>query len=602
MKQFDRKILYAILTAVFVLFSFGDSKAQNTAPTPTPLVKDDLKPVKDKQDVRPEKLKGVPPIARGYESKDRDLPDLGRVGVDMMSQKPLALREAIVKALENNIDIEVTRQDVKIAEFDLKAAGGSYEPRITGQTFYERATTPNISIFSSNQTTTSDSLVGNIRYEASIKEFGTKYYAEVDNQRLGTNNTISILSPQNNTSFTVGIVQPLMRGRKNDNQRRLIEIARKNLSLTDTQFRQKAIEITANVQRAYWDLTFALKNLQVQRDGVRDAKEQLAHNKRLVAEGVLAPIGVVAAETQVANLEQSVYAALETVNRAENILKSYIAKNRNDILWSDAIVPTDPVALKIPKISLTEALNSALENRPELESNEVAAKINEIDREFYKEQNRPKVDLTASYSSTGISGKFNRNFETPFQPSECQSDPAAAVCLAAIAEQNARIIESAQAFTGGTQSTFTDILLNRYPTYRIGVQIDLPLFGNRTTKANLGKTLVQADKLRFQKDRIEQVIQMDVRNAMQSLRTAEARLRAAAISRENSEKQYESEKRKLDAGLSDIYKVLERQTAFVKARSLEVQSQIELNKSIAELQKATGNSLKANEVETRLRK
>ncbi|MDH3530791.1 MAG: TolC family protein, partial [Acidobacteriota bacterium] len=65
-------------------------------------------------------------------------------------------------------------------------------------------------------------------------------------------------------------------------------------------------------------------------------------------------------------------------------------------------------------------------------------------------------------------------------------------------------------------------------------------------------------------------------------------------------KQYESERRKLDAGLSDIYKVLERQTALMNARSAEIQAQTELNKAIAELQRATGNSLKDNDVETKL--
>jgi len=93
-----------------------------------------------------------------------------------------------------------------------------------------------------------------------------------------------------------------------------------------------------------------------------------------------------------------------------------------------------------------------------------------------------------------------------------------------------------------------------------------------------------------------------VRNALQAIRTSEARLRSAAISRENSEKQYASEQRKLDAGQSDVYKVLERQTALTTARSNELRAQTELNKSIAELQRATGNSLKANNVEARLRK
>jgi HAE1 family hydrophobic/amphiphilic exporter-1 len=95
---------------------------------------------------------------------------------------------------------------------------------------------------------------------------------------------------------------------------------------------------------------------------------------------------------------------------------------------------------------------------------------------------------------------------------------------------------------------------------------------------------------------------VDVRNALQTLRSAEARLRAAAIARENTAKQYESEQRKLDAGQSDIYRVLERQTALTQARSGELRAQTELNKAIADLQRATGNSLKANNVQAMLRK
>jgi outer membrane protein TolC len=98
--------------------------------------------------------------------------------------------------------------------------------------------------------------------------------------------------------------------------------------LTDTQFRQRSIEIIVNVQRAYWDLTLTLRNLQVQRDGVKDAKDQLEHNRRLVEEGQLAPSDIIASETQVANFEQNVYAALDEVNRAENNLKNLIAENK----------------------------------------------------------------------------------------------------------------------------------------------------------------------------------------------------------------------------------------------------------------------------------
>lgn len=594
------KFLYTLLFAIFITVFTGNLtnvKGQDATPIPTPTPAVTNQTVDDDQNVKPENLSGVPPVAPGYESEDRTLPDLGRVGVDMMEQKPLSLKEAIALALENNKDIEVTRQNVRIAEFDLSSARGYYEPKFTGQTYYERATIPNISFFAPDvDKTTSSSIVGNAGLKAYLPKFGTIFDATVNNQRVASDNPVSIISPQYNTGFTASVTQPLLRGRSFDQNRRTIEIAKRNLSLTDTQFRQRTIDVIATVQRAYWDLTYALRNLQVQRDGVKDAKDQLEHNKRLVDEGQLAPIDIVAAETQVANLELAVYDALEAVNKAENNLKNLISQDKNDSLWTESLVPTDSVELDAPRTTLPEALNLALENRPEIEINEAQKDINEIDQRFYRDQTKPQIDLVASYTTSGVGGSLNPGFTNPLLRN-CNVTPLPAECVAA-AEAQQRLLEN----VGGAGTTFTDIFTNKYPTFRVGVQFNLPLFGNKTAKANLGKSLVQGEQIATQREQIEQTIQLDVRNALQALRTSEARLRSAAIARSNSEKQYESEQRKLDAGQSDIYKVLERQTALVNARSVELRAQTELNKAIADLQRATGNSLKANDVEARLRK
>ena len=127
-------------------------------------------------------------------------------------------------------------------------------------------------------------------------------------------------------------------------------------------------------------------------------------------------------------------------------------------------------------------------------------------------------------------------------------------------------------------------------------------FQNREAGHHIDTSLHVRPHRRCLLEQIEQQVQVDVRNALQTLRTAEARLRSAAIARENSEKQYASEQRKLDSGQSDIYTVLERQTALSVARSNELRAQTELNKAIADLQRATGNSLKENNVQAILRK
>jgi outer membrane protein len=594
--EFMKRHLY-ILILVLSLGTLAELYGQEPTPSPAP-------PVNDVQKTQPENLQGVPEVAPGYRSDDRSLPDLGRVGVDMADQKPLTLKDAITLALENNKDIEVTRKNVQIAEYDLKAAKGVYEPRVNGQTYYDRTTVPNTSIFSSNTTTTTSSIVQSLGLQGYVPKFGTVLNGSFGNQRVTSDNPILPLSPQFNTNFGFNLTQPLMRGLRFDQQRRTIEISKRNLSLTDTQFRQRTIDIIANVQRAYWDLTYALRNLQVQRDGVRDAKTQLEHNKRLVDEGQLAPIDVVAAETQVANFEQAIYDALNVVTTAENNLKNLLSPNRNDRIWGESVTPVDQVSLDVPNTTLTEALGLALQNRPELEVNEVQKDINKIDQRFYREQTKPQIDLTASYTSAGIGGSRNPNLRSPFTQvcdPKTQLPADYELCLQNTMQQAAQQAAFLQNI-GGAGTTYTDILANKYPTFRVGITINLPLFGDKSSQALLGKSKVEGERLQTQREQIEQNIQVDVRNALQQLRTAEARLRAAAISRENSIKQYDSEQRKLDSGQSDVYRVLERQTALTTARSNELRAQTELNKAIADLQRATGNSLKANNVEARLRK
>ena len=75
-------------------------------------------------------------------AQQKPLPEMSRVGVDANRQRPLTLREALSMALENNKDVEVARENVRIAEFDLRGAQGAYDPRLSTTAFYERAENP----------------------------------------------------------------------------------------------------------------------------------------------------------------------------------------------------------------------------------------------------------------------------------------------------------------------------------------------------------------------------------------------------------------------------------------------------------------------------
>jgi HAE1 family hydrophobic/amphiphilic exporter-1 len=504
-------------------------------------------------------------------------------------------------ALLNNKDIEVARQNVRGAEFDLLGARGIYDPRFSSLSYYERSVTPVSSFLSgsSSGTVTQSDVTGTARVEGLTPKFGGGYRVDFSAIRLTTDNQFAALNPQYPTALTFNYTQPLIRGLRFDNNRRLIEIAKKNLNLTDAQFRQRTIEIITQVQRTYWDLVFSLRNLQIQRDAVRDARTQLEHNKRLVEEGVLAPIDVVAAEAQVSGYEQTVYTALEEVQRAENNLKNLVAENRQSPFWNVSIIPTDPVDLAPPVVDLNAAMDEALSNRPELQQSTVAREINEIDQRYFREQTKPQVDVIGSYGVVGLAGDINNSGasnpltgtnallrERINQLSQLNGLPLLPEPPAVALQEN---------LLGGFGQSLSNLAANRYSNFRVGVQLNLPI-RNRTAEAQLGRSLVESRRIQTQREQLEQLIQVDVRNALQIVRTAQSRLYAAAAARNASEQQYTSEQRRFDAGQSTLFLVLERQTALTTARGNELRAQTDLNKAIAELQRATGNSMQANNV------
>ena len=548
----------------------------------------------------------VPPVAPDYRGQQKPLPELNRVGVDMTKQHPLSVRDALSLALENNKDIEVARENVKIAEYDLLGARGVYDPRISTQAFYERIKSPISSFLSggSNGAIVQSDYTGTARMEGLSPKFGGSYHFDFSSVRLTSNNSFIALNPQYPSSLTFSYTQPLVRGLKFDSARRQIEIGKKNLSLTDAQFRQRAIETITSVQRAYWDLVFALRSLQVQRDAVGVAQTQLAHNRRLVNEGQLAPIDLIASESQITTYEQGVYSALEDVTRYENALKNLIATDQNSPIWSESIVPTDPVDLSVPPVSLPDALKTAMDNRPELAQSTVLSQINQIDQKFYKDQTKPAIDLVGSYGLTGLAGTVAGS--NPFTGSNNELRARVTQLITAVNTANPggtpipelTPIPAATLppdLLGSYPQSVENLLANRYNNFKVGVQINLPL-RNRTAEAQLGRSLVEGQRIATQREQLEQNIQVEVRNALQAVRSAETRLRSAIATREYNEQQFASEQRKLDAGQSTVFLVLERQTALTTAKGLELKAQTDLNKSIADLQRATGNALNANSI------
>jgi HAE1 family hydrophobic/amphiphilic exporter-1 len=190
-----------------------------------------------------------PPVAPNFEAPVRPLPSAERVGVDVANQLSLTLEQAIELALKNNNDIDASRNNVQIAEFNLRGARGVYDPLIDAESYLDSTSTPTASLIGGavNGSVTQTRYFGSGGISGFSPWAGGSYAARFDLARSSTTNTNATLNPQYPALLTLSYVQPLFRNRSFDSQRRVIEIAKKNLSLSDSQFRQRAIEVIALV-------------------------------------------------------------------------------------------------------------------------------------------------------------------------------------------------------------------------------------------------------------------------------------------------------------------------------------------------------------------
>lgn len=336
-------------------------------------------------------------------------PATTRVGVRSTAPLTLTLTEAIRYALQNNRDIEVARDNVRINETNLNVLAGVYDPVFQLIPTVNRTTSPTttslVGSTGSNAFSQTDILVT----PSVTKQFNTGgglYQVFFNGLRRTTDSPFTLLSPIYSSNFGITFVQPLMRNRHIDLYRHNIRIQRRRLSQSDAEFREQTINVITQVQQAYWELVFALRDQQNKLETVNLAREQLRIIEERISVGVSSPLERAEAETQIQTANTNLLAATQYITVTENALKQLLLPDARRNEWSQPIIPTDQPTLDLSTVSLPDAITEARANRPELSLLRTQSDINNIDEQFYRDQTRPRVDLQATASVTGLAGNL----------------------------------------------------------------------------------------------------------------------------------------------------------------------------------------------------
>ncbi|MCA1564886.1 MAG: TolC family protein [Acidobacteria bacterium] len=584
---------------------------ETTSPRTPSVIAPQASPLPDASPLPPGATSADPIFPQAERRPVPPMPSLVRLGVQSSNTIALTLNEAIRRALAHNNEIEVARNDVRFAESVLRGLEGVYDPVLQFRPEIDNSVRPVINIFGGadqSGTVSTTDYNSNMQVTKQFVRGGGNYSYFFNNTREKTSASNTTLNPFYSASQGIQFTQPLFRNRSIDRSRQQIRVQRKRVEQSDADFRIRTIGVISNVQRVYWDLVFALRDEQNQIANLNLARENFRRTEASVAAGASAPLERAEVQTELSNREASLLIASQNVSIAENNLKQLILRDPLAPEWSAALVPTDEPAFDETPVNLNDALTEARTNRPELRRLKLQEEINNIDIQFFQNQTKPVVDLTGTFSTTGLAGSQQTIAGSDTPRRLISGDPntnAQAFLLQQLLNNNLRV-EPVPVVTptaaappgfliGGYGQTLQNLFGFKTRNFVAGVTIQLPL-RNRTAEANLAGARIQKEQLVASMRSQEQGVEVEVRNAAQAVETARRRVLSARQARENAELQLTGEQRLYQVGRSTTFLLFQRENQLVNARNQELRAETDYNKALAELQRATSTTLRANNV------
>jgi len=416
---------------------------------------------------------------------------------------------------------------------------------------------------------------------------GTRLDASFNNNRSTTNDAFSYINPSFGSNLGFQITQPLWKGFKETQTERQLKLYNLDMSITDSQFKQRVSEIIQRVENQYWELAYTIENYETRRESLSLAIIQYQNNEKRVEIGVMAPIEITSSRAEVATREQELISSEVQIINAMNTFKRLLSSDPREAIWDMSLIPTQTPEFKDLTIGLDQAITQALERRPELEQIKFNSEKLDVDRNFYKKEGKPQINLVGGLQSLGTAGDtFIICQGRITDPPECF-----------LPGSEGKIPDPDHPFNGDFRQSWRQIFGFNYMNYSIGVQVEIPL-KNRSNEAQLAQVSINERQLMSQLKDTQQMILVDVRNAFESITTRKKGLEAARVARELSEEQLEGENKRFEAGLSTNFEVLRYQRDLATARVSELRAIVDYQLAVVALRKAMFSLVGDNDIVT----
>ena len=429
----------------------------------------------------------------------------------------LTLRDAVMQAIEHNLDIQVSRHTRDAQLTDIIFEQAKFDPTIQLGGRYDRSVRPlNRPVFGFGGVTAGNDPDNfdqndtqlNLGYSQRLLTGGS-YDLTFDTNRNSVAGTTGFLfNPSYGSNLSINLTQPLLRNLGSTVNTTLITLARNAAAVEQLLLSQQVLSVISQVEQAYWELVFARENLKVAHATLKAAEELLASNREKVRAGVLADVEALQAQAGVASRIEQILLAQKTVEDQEDQLRQLLSPSESALAQTTPLIPLDQPIQYRSEIVFQTNIDQALEHRPEVLQAKKNINSSLTQTQFAENQLLPDLSFQAGLGLAGLGDNVSDTWER---------------------------LGSTEFYNMGG-----------------GLVLSYPM-GNRAAESRHQQRILETHKQQASLLRIRQRIILDVKEAIRQVNTNHKRIRTNQTSRRLSEKQLKAEQERLQLATKTTY-------------------------------------------------
>lgn len=471
-------------------------------------------------------------------------------------REAIALVDAAIRALKSNLDITISRQTKESRLSDIVVEQAKFDPTLSVNGQYLRTVNPlNRPVFGGTQNNLTEITIFDQRNSSVTVDAQTNLVTggnlDLNYSPAYTNVNPSVaqgflFNPAWTGGLAMTLTQPLLRNAGLDVNKTFIRIAQNNAAVEEHVFRDRVLTVLATVEQTYWELVFANENLKVAEAALKAAQNLLAENRAKAKAGVMSIVDVLQAEAAVASRVEQILIAEKSIRDQEDQLRRLLNPGENELREDLRLTPQDPPAVALQPISLQEAIDIAIERRPEIVQAKKNVDSSELNTNFAKNQLLPTLSFQGTLGLAGLGGNLGSSVNSNFS--------------------------------------------GDFYNYGAGLVLSYPL-GNRSAWSTYNKRQMEGRNAQVSLVSVRQQIIVGVREAVRRVQTDFKRIETTRSARIMAEKQLQAEQERLKVGLSTTRFVLEFQRDLATAQGNELRAIVDYNKSLSNLERHKATTL-----------